>query len=135
MGRFRLRFLVGILVLGGGLALATGAQAYTFTTIDGSQDIGGTFATGINDNGAIVGYYVSKSGTHGFLDEGGTFTTINDPLMTGGTVANGINGNDAIVGWFWDSTGAGVHGFLASARGSSACRLPPRPSRCRPAWD
>jgi probable HAF family extracellular repeat protein len=70
----------------------------SFTTLDdpsagsGVFIFGGTYATGINASGQIVGYYNDSSGAshaflysggsnvaHGFLDSGGTYTTIDDP--------------------------------------------------------
>ena len=67
-------------------------------------------ASGINDNGDIVGYY--KDGNcHGFLYDGSTYTTIDDPNANGNTKASGINNNRDIVGYFTDSNYSS-HGFL-----------------------
>jgi probable HAF family extracellular repeat protein len=73
--------------------------------------IGGTFATGINDAGQIVGsYFDGHSGYHGFLYSGGFFTTIDDPSAAR-TFPNGINMSGQIVGTYTDSTNHD-HGFL-----------------------
>lgn len=67
----------------------------------------GTFATGINDSGLIVGYYQIGSVSYGFTDNAGTVSTLN---LGTNTVANGINNAGEIVGYFTDS--GGTHGFL-----------------------
>src|SRR5262249_59605020 len=88
----------------------------SFTTID-YPDVScppgyfpcGTFATGINASGQIVGYIrlFASCGqgcfeeiAHGFVDTGGSFTTINDPNNPSFTFANGINDSGQIVGQF-----------------------------------
>jgi probable HAF family extracellular repeat protein len=74
----------------------------------------GTAATGINDLGQIVGYYIDSSGTeHGFLYSGGTYTTLDDPVGAKGTLVSGINDAGQIAGVYLDSSGA-QHGFLAN---------------------
>ena len=70
----------------------------------------GTFATGINDNGQIVGYFGDPAGvTHGFLYSNGTFTIIDDPnvvcppqtaTLGCGTFVTGINDSGQTVGRF-----------------------------------
>jgi hypothetical protein len=64
---------------------------YTTLQVPGSTS---TFATGVNSNGDIVGYYVSAGGVSPFLYTGGTFQSI--PC---GTNANGINDDGVIVGF------------------------------------
>jgi probable HAF family extracellular repeat protein len=75
---------------------------FTFTTLDDPLAINGTFATGINASGQVVGSYNDAGGTaHGFLLSGGTYTTFNDPDANGGdTLADGINNLGQIVGTF-----------------------------------
>src|ERR1017187_347713 len=72
-----------------------------------------TAATGINDNGAIVGYYLDGAGkNHGFVDNSGQFTSIDFPGATS-TWAYGINDDGAIVGYYLDGA-SNYHGFLYS---------------------
>jgi probable HAF family extracellular repeat protein len=64
---------------------------YRFTTIDDLLGTEGTFDSGINDAGQIVGFFYDSSGKeHGFLYSGGSFTTHNDPSGTDSTNATGI---------------------------------------------
>jgi probable HAF family extracellular repeat protein len=73
----------------------------------------GTFASGINAFGQIVGYYRGRTGNNeGFLYSGGTWTTLDDPLATISTEPAGINASGQIVGSFRDNSG--YHGFLYS---------------------
>ena len=54
-----------------------------YTTFYDPLGVQGTFATGINDAGQIVGFYRGSNGLfHGFLLSGGTFTTLDDPSAT-----------------------------------------------------
>jgi probable HAF family extracellular repeat protein len=39
----------------------------TYTTVDEPSGVSGTYATGINNRGEIVGYYLDGNKTHGFL--------------------------------------------------------------------
>src|SRR6266576_2888116 len=58
---------------------------FTFTTLDDPLAINGTFATGINASGQVVG----------------TYTTFNDPDAAGGdTLPDGINNLGQIAGTF-----------------------------------
>ena len=85
-----------------------------FTTFDSPGadttpgDFNGTFANGINDAGAITGFYSDASGgTHGFLrSPEGAFTTFDVPRSAmGGTIANALNLEGAIVGFYADQNG------------------------------
>jgi probable HAF family extracellular repeat protein len=75
---------------------------FSFTTLDDPLATNGTFATGINASGQVVGSYNDAGGTaHGFLLSGGTYTNFNDPDANGGdTLADGINNLGQIVGTF-----------------------------------
>ena len=70
---------------------------YSFVNIDypGAYQ---TIPEAINNNGAIVGYYLAMQfgPTHGFLYSGGVYTTIDDPEGT--TFPEGINNNGVISG-------------------------------------
>jgi len=89
--------------------------------VNGTQT--GTWAEGINDAGAIVGYYVDGNGvTHGFVLSGTTYTTLDYPGASStynssfkfvGTKAYGINNAGTIVGQYTDASGV-IHGFLAT---------------------
>jgi hypothetical protein len=85
-----------------------------FTTFDAPEadttagDFNGTFPNGINDAGAITGFYADASGgTHGFLrSPEGAFTTFDVTGSTmGSTIANALNLEGAIVGFFADQNG------------------------------
>jgi len=67
-------------------------------------------ATGVNDNGDIVGYFSNGSSDYyGFYDHQGAFTEIAVPGAIQ-TFPQGINDNGDIVGRYW--TGSAYHGFL-----------------------
>src|SRR5262249_55633584 len=75
----------------------------------------GTFATGINNSGQIVGYFGDTAGvTHGFVySGGGSFTTIDYPGISCpggrcGTFVNGINDSGQIVGTIRFQVACGV---------------------------
>jgi probable HAF family extracellular repeat protein len=90
----------------------------TYTTLDdplaAGDASGGTFPSGINAKGQIVGFYFNATGTHGFLLSGGTYTTIDVPFGSpGSTFANGINDIGQIVGQYEDAN-FHTHGFLYS---------------------
>ena len=79
----------------------------------------GTWFTGINNSGHMVGVYTDASGIYrSFLYYGvGAPTPINHPNSATGTIytwVNGINDSGQAVGYFWDSTDADNqgHGFV-----------------------
>ena len=76
---------------------------------DGSDAI----ATGINDNGDIVGFVFAPDNTVSFLLKGGHYTEFDFPNSTN-TMALGVNLSDQIVGTYIDSQG-NMHGFLLSS--------------------
>jgi uncharacterized membrane protein len=85
-----------------------------FTTIDPPGASGAlTAATGINERGQIVGFYLDAGGTlHGFLrDTKGVFTTIDHPDGPLGTATFDLNNRGQIVGAYVDAEQT-VHGFL-----------------------
>ena len=93
--------LVVVLALAGALLLPATLSAqngsYTFVNID----FPGAYLTipeAVNDNGAVVGYYLDTQygNYHGFLYSGGTYTTIDDPEGT--TFCEGINNAGVITG-------------------------------------
>ncbi len=101
-----------MLVLAGALlvpaSLSAQAGSYTFVNIDypGAYQ---TIPEAVNDNGAVVGYYLDTQygNYHGFLYSGGTYTTIDDPA--GATFPEGINNSGVISGLI--EVGTENHGF------------------------
>jgi hypothetical protein len=83
----------------------------TFTTIQDPNATEGTYATGMNDNGEIVGFFFNSTGSHGFIDDRGVFTTINDPFGMDGTYLLGVNDSGELLGSY--TSGSGPHGFVA----------------------
>jgi len=83
-----------------------------FTLID-FPNAAQTHATGINNNGKVVGYYQDADGflpIHGFVKDGNAFYSIDYPSAIF-TIATAINDKGEIVGYYWD--GITYHGFLA----------------------
>ena len=88
-----------------------------FMTLDDPSAVFGTFATGINKNGQIVGFYIDGGGQrNGFVFSNGVYTTITgtQTTITGAgpitttfpIVPQGINDSDFIVGnWNGGSSG------------------------------
>ena len=92
-----------------------------YTTIMDPNAQNGTFPSGINNGGVVVGNYTQNVGqlglTFGFFYSAGIYTTLNYPGTSGATWARGINNSGAIVGSYLDSSGA-EHGFLYSGGGN-----------------
>jgi uncharacterized membrane protein len=84
----------------------------SFTTIDFPAATT-TLPFSINDQGVIVGRYLSGGRTHGFLrTPDGEFTAINFP-GSGFTVAGAVNNDGDIAGWYTLPASASIrHGFL-----------------------
>ena len=125
-------FLRGLaaLCLSVGVTSQARAQEYTFTTIEPFGSNGST-ASGITDDGQIVGNYGDGNGIHGFLLSGGTYSTLDGPGIRY-TIAWGINLSGEIVGWYNDSSFR-LHGFLLSDGDYTTTRRSTRrtpPIRC-----
>ena len=86
-------------------------ETYTLLDFPGANL---TEATGINDDGQVVGDYRDSDGRfHGFLWDAGRFFTIDVPFPDVRLIGpNGINNVGQIVGFYDDTTG-GRHGFLS----------------------
>jgi probable HAF family extracellular repeat protein len=84
---------------------------YTFLDFPGATL---TEASGINDNGQVVGDYRDVNGVfHGFFWDAGQYLTIDVPFPgVTQTAASAINGIGQIVGVYDDNIGTGRHGFL-----------------------
>jgi hypothetical protein len=57
-------------------------SGYTYLTLNDPNATNGTFATGVNDSGAVVGHYVVGFANEGFLYKNGQYTTVQ---VNGGT--------------------------------------------------
>src|SRR5262249_15432226 len=79
---------------------------------------GGKSATafGINDQGTIVGQFVTATATPGFVLGKRTSITINAPSGPNTVNAQGINNKGLVVG-FYVGTDGQVHGFMVNTRG------------------
>jgi hypothetical protein len=92
-----------------------------------TNDFNGTFATGMNNWGAVTGYYVDANNVyHGFLrSPEGKFITFEAPGADttpgsfDGTSPVSINDLGAITGWYSDTKGFN-HGFLRNPDGTFA---------------
>jgi probable HAF family extracellular repeat protein len=83
----------------------------TFTDIPGPAGAVSSGAYGINDKGAIVGYYTDSSGNmHGFLLQETTYMTLDVPGATGSS-ANDINNSGYIV-LAWINSSGGYAGSV-----------------------
>ncbi|MGA3355066.1 MAG: hypothetical protein ABSD85_18075 [Acidimicrobiales bacterium] len=76
----------------------------------------GSYVTGMNEFGEIVGDYSPSNGDdYGFIDQGGRFRSIQDPYadnVTGlGTVVTGVNDFGEVVGFYFDYSMT-IHGFV-----------------------
>jgi hypothetical protein len=89
-----------------------GVLGNTFTDINGLLPANqNSQATGINNAGNAVGFYLPTADTSiGFLDTGGAISTI-DPFGSTFTQALGINQAGEIVGFYVDGSGV-QHGYI-----------------------
>jgi uncharacterized membrane protein len=111
--------LVG--VSSGGLTVRA-SDAYTVSTIDVPAS-SLTVACGIDIVGRVVGYYVDRAGTRGFLYDNGTISTIAFPGAAW-SAAYGVNTAGQIVGAYGPSEDSGRHGFLWSGGRFSSIDVP-----------
>ncbi len=83
----------------------------------------GTFVTGIQANGTVVGYYTGKTGTgHGYVrDQFGNFTNFDAPDAGNGfligTFPRAINELGEVTGYYVDTHGDN-YGFVRDAQGT-----------------
>jgi probable HAF family extracellular repeat protein len=87
---------------------------YSFITFPAaSESLSGTFASGINDSGKVVGYYEdSDSDYHGFLKDGRRMSSFDVPGADD-TYPSAINNQDEVVGYY--SIGTTNYGFIMQA--------------------
>lgn len=98
--------------------IALHAESFTFTAFAAPGAVFGTFATGINNKGYVVGYYSDSNGDgQSFLrDPSGTLSSIDVPGAIY-TLAEGINDAGVISGTY--STGLGTtSGFIRTSTGN-----------------
>jgi PEP-CTERM motif len=96
----------------------TGQKAFSLAGLTTYTDINGLLpanvnsqATGVNNTGAVVGFYMPTATTSlGFLDQNGMITTL-DPFGSAITQALGINDLGEIVGFYTDAVGV-QHGYV-----------------------
>ena len=128
--------IVLVMVFSFFLGLSTSASAYIVydvQTIDVPSSAGNTTrATGINDNGYIVGsYYSPGNGYRGFRDQGGVFTTGGNISGAADTypfdAADVVNGSYWRVGYY-DTKNNGVvngeHGYLSNGTNTYTITYP-----------
>ena len=97
---------------GNAFALSRRGKLKTFIPKSGSSAV----ALGINDQGAIVGQYVTSNATPGFIQSHGkSYITINAPSGPNVVNAQGINNHGLVVG-FYVGNDTQDHGFVASER-------------------
>jgi probable HAF family extracellular repeat protein len=76
-----------------------------YTALNNPLGVNGTGATGINNAGEIVGYYLDSNNVqHGYLYSNGTSVTLDNPLGVHGTMATGINEWGQIVVYYLDGS-------------------------------
>jgi hypothetical protein len=100
-----------VAIIQGGSAHAGG---YIFTTLNDPNATNGTFASGINDAGVVVGHYVVGFVNQGFMYQNGQFTTVQ--INGGAATLTSINNTDTVAGFFSDS--AGNHGLTLTYGGT-----------------
>ena len=85
----------------------------------------GTWPSGINDQGQVVGAYYDQDGNqHGFLLSKGVYKKLDVPGSEGGhTFAQGINNAGLIVGFYGKAEGP-EHGFVLSRKGYTTIDVP-----------
>jgi len=89
------------------------AIAYSFSSIDyPGENVNFSYATGINDDGIIVGTYVDNtSSRHGYLLQNGAFSSFDCPYTSDPTLMTeftDINNNGQISGMYWDNKWRGI---------------------------
>jgi len=88
----------------------TGSDTYDILAHPDAVSSWGTRATGVNEDGVVVGAYEDSNGVfHGFKWDGSNYTNI-DFSGANYTKAVDINNNGVIVGFYEDSSGD-IHGF------------------------
>ena len=80
-------------------------NANAFTDINDPFGTHGTYASGVNDAGEVVGYYYDANyDQHGFVYSNGIYLTLDNPSAADGTYATAINNSGEVVGSIVDSS-------------------------------
>jgi uncharacterized membrane protein len=105
------------------LGLAGGAFCQTYVQISLGQGTQ-TQATGINTQGAVVGFYSSTQGIHGYVRDPGGTITIFDPPGSTATTAFAINDKGTITGNY-NTPSLVEHGYIRDPEGNFTTFDPP----------
>jgi uncharacterized membrane protein len=106
----------------GGAGVVSAQPSYVYTTVD-VPGASGTFASGINDAGQIVGFYgVAFTAGYSFLLSGSSYTTLDTPGQPHSR-AWGINNLGQIVGEYIDACNQ-TRGYLLSEGRYTAIDFP-----------
>jgi hypothetical protein len=89
------------------LANPAAGGSYAFLTLQDPNATNGTFASGINDAGTVVGRYGLGFVNQGFIYQGGQYTTFD--VNGAPTALTSINNAGTIAGYYSDANGP--HGF------------------------
>lgn len=116
---------------GPGLDWIWDGNDYSFFTIPGADPgNGGAFASGINNDRQVCGYYAdAQNNYHGFLKDGSHVITLDAPGadLTGngnGTFGSGVNNQGAVAGSYIDKAQV-HHGFIWSHGTFTIVDVPP----------
>jgi probable HAF family extracellular repeat protein len=71
-------------------------------------------ASGVNDNGQVVGYSTNHYASRAFLYSNGAMTDLLGALESSDSMASGINNNGQVTGWFGVPGVSGGQAFLYS---------------------
>ena len=103
--------------------LYTGGGQNKYTDIPGPSGAVNTWGSGINDKGAIVGYYTDSAGArHGFLLQGTKYTTLDVPGAAA-TYATDINKSGKIV-LFWANSRGAIKSSLYNGKTYKTINVP-----------
>jgi hypothetical protein len=87
-------------------------QSFTDILLPSLDNATSATATGVNNAGTVIGFFLSGGVTEGFLDSGGTFTNFEAAGSTN-TMFLGMNNVGQVVGVYQDGNGFN-HGFVYS---------------------
>ena len=78
------------------------ASSYVFTDLPNNplSPTNESVAFGINNSGAVAGFYSDPTGLHGFVFSGGSYAGIDYPGVTGNTTLAGINDSGGLAGTY-----------------------------------